>query len=117
VGDAAIALQSDVLDAVLRGLLPLLLTLLAWWLLSRRVPSMRVIAIFFLAGIDLAYLGLAGPAGPPLFSRAWGVWLLGGAPVTAGSALAHLWPPLLATCLAAGGWALLRVRRKRAGMA
>ena len=111
LGDAVIALQSDVLDAVLRGLLPLALTLLAWWLLSRRVPSMRVIAAFFVAGIDLAYLGLAGPARPPLLSRAWGLWLLGGAPVTVGSALAHLWPPLLATVLAVGVWAWRRSRR------
>jgi PTS system mannose-specific IID component len=107
VGEVVISLQSDVLDAVLRGLLPLSLTLLAWWLLSRRIPSMRVIAILFVLGIDLAYLGLAGSAAPPLLSRAWWTWLLGGA-------LAHLWPPLLASGLAAGAWIWRRRKGKDA---
>jgi PTS system mannose-specific IID component len=102
VGEATISLQADVLDAVLRGVLPLSLTLISWWLLSRRMPSMRAIGLLFVVGIDLAYLGLAGTTAPPLLSGAWWEWVLGGAPLTVGRALGHLWPPLLATAVALG---------------
>jgi PTS system mannose-specific IID component len=112
VGRAMVSAQSDVLDPILRGLLPLALTLLAWWMLSRRISPMRVIGIFFLAGIDLAYLGLAGPAAPPLFSAKWAAFLVGGA-TSLCPALAHLWPPLLATGL--GLAVALWQRRARRG--
>jgi PTS system mannose-specific IID component len=102
VGQAVVSLQQDVLDAVLRNLLPLLLALLCWWLLSRRVPSMRVIGLLFVLGIDLTYLGLAGWEAPALLSAEWLSFVAGGAPATVGSALAHLWPPLVATGLALG---------------
>jgi len=113
VGQASISLQEDVLDAILRGLPALSLTLLAWWLLSRRVSSLRVIGILFVIGIDLAYLGLAGWSAPPLFTRAWVEMLLGGRPVTAGSALVHLLPPLLVTGVAAALWGWRRGQEKR----
>jgi PTS system mannose-specific IID component len=100
VGQMVVSLQGDVLDPVLRGLLPLSLALLLWWLLSRRVSPMQVIGLVFVAGIDLTYLGLAGQAAPPLFSAAWLSFLVGGQPATVGSALAYLSPPLLATALA-----------------
>ncbi len=115
VGQAVVSLQADVLDAVLRGVLPLSLTLLTWWLLSRRIPSMRAIALLFVIGIDLAYLGRAGADAPPLLSREWGAWLLGGAPLTAGGALAHLWPPLLATWLAIAAWIWHKTSSKESG--
>jgi PTS system mannose-specific IID component len=100
VGDAVVSLQTDVLDEILLGLLPLTLTLVIWWLLGRGVSAPRVIGLVFVAGIDLTYLGLAGSYAPPTFSRAWFAFLLGGLPVTLGPALTHLWPPLLATGLA-----------------
>jgi PTS system mannose-specific IID component len=109
VGPLAISLQQDVLDTILRGLLPLALTLSSWWLLSRRVSSMRVIGLMFLLGIDLTYLGLAGWDVPPLFSADWVSFLTGGTPATVGTALAHLWPPLAVTGAAVG---VLLVRRK-----
>jgi PTS system mannose-specific IID component len=116
VGRAAIvSLQTDVLDPILRGLLPLATTLLAWWLLQRRVPAMRVIGLWFVTGILLTYLGLAGAGAPPLLSRDWLHYLVGGAPVTVASALAHLWPPLLAVAAGAVALALARRRRVREG--
>ena len=108
VGEASISLQEEVLDAILRGLPALSLTLLAWWLLSERVPSLRVIGITFVVGIDLAYLGLAGWDAPPLFTRAWVEMLVGGRPVSVGSAVAHLLPPLVVTGVAVGVWAWRR---------
>jgi PTS system mannose-specific IID component len=104
VGEASISLQEDVLDAVLRGLPALSLTLLAWWLLSRRISSLRVIGILFVIGIDLGYVGLAGWTAPPLFTRAWVDTLIGGRPATVGSALVHLLPPLLVTGAAVIAW-------------
>jgi PTS system mannose-specific IID component len=109
VGEAVVSLQEDVLDVILRGLLPLALTLGVWWLLNRRVPSMRVIGILFVLGIDLTYVGLAGRSAPPLFSAEWVAFLVGGVPATVASALAHLWPPLLATGVAV---VVLLVRRR-----
>jgi hypothetical protein len=106
VGQAVISLQHDVFDAILRGLLPLGLTAFVGWLLLRRVSPMRVIALLFVAGIDLSYLGLAGRSAPPLFSTAWAAALAGGTPVTLASALAHLWPPILVTAAACVAWFL-----------
>jgi PTS system mannose-specific IID component len=100
VGQAVVSLQADVLDAILLNALPLALTVAVWRLLYRRVPSVRVIGGLFVLGIDGTYLGLAGRSSPPLFTREWVSFVLGGAPVTAVSALAHLWPPLLATGIA-----------------
>ena len=108
VGQAVVSVQKDVLDPILRGLLPLALTLSVWWLLVRRASLLHVIGLLFAAGIDLAYLGLAGGEAPPLFSAAWLSFLLGGAD-TLRMALLHLWPPLLATAL--GLVVLLRRRR------
>jgi PTS system mannose-specific IID component len=114
IGPATVSLQADVLDPILRGMLPLGWTLCAWWLLARRVPSLRVIGIGFVAGIVLAYLGMAGSWAPPILTAEWALWLVGGAPVTWRSALAHLWP-LLATIgltAAAVAWPRLASRRQ-----
>jgi PTS system mannose-specific IID component len=113
VGQASISLQQDVLDAILRGLPALSLTLLAWWLLSRRVSSLRAIGVLFVVGVDLAYLGLAGQDAPPLFTRAWVDMLLGGRPATFFSALAHLLPPFVATGAAGIAWAWRKGRGER----
>jgi PTS system mannose-specific IID component len=108
VGQAVVSLQEDVLDPILRGLLPLGLTLFVWWICYRRVPSTRIIGLLFVLGIDLTYLGLAGGAAPPLFSVEWFAFLVGGVPTTAASAFTHLWPPLLATGGAVVAWTLWR---------
>lgn len=112
VGQAVISLQEVLLDAILLRLLPLALTLSVWWLLMRRVSSMRVIGLLFVLGIDLTYLGLAGVTAPPLLSGPWFEFLAGGTPVTWGPALARLWPPLLATGAAAGLWIAGRRARR-----
>ena len=106
VGRAVVSVQADVLDPILRGALPLSLTLLAWGLLHRRVSPMWVIGLWFVAGVNLTYLGLAGTECAPLFSAEWVDYLVGGRPATLGSALGHLWPALLAT----GGVVALLVR-------
>ena len=104
-------MQGDVLDAILLNVLPLALTVVVWRLLYRRVPSMRVIGGLFVLGILLTYLGLAGRAAPPLLTAEWVSFVLGGAPVTVASILAHLWPPLLALVVALLLWLLRRSRR------
>jgi PTS system mannose-specific IID component len=111
-GQATVSLQEEVFDPILRGLLPLALTLLAWWLLSaRRVLPTRLIGLLFVAGIDLTYLGLAGWSAAPLFTGAWLSFLVGGTPATVGTALGHLWPPLLVTGGAAIAFVVQRTKR------
>ena len=102
VGRAVVSLQEDVLDAILRGLNPLALTLLVWWMLARRISPMRVIGMLFVAGIDLTYLGLTGGTAPPLFSGEWASFVVGGTTAAASraawaSTVVHFGPPLLAT--------------------
>ena len=108
VGPSLLSLQQDVLDPILRGALPLLLTLVVWRLLSRGVSPMRAIGLLFVLGVDLAYLGLAGGEAPPLFGTDWAAYLVGGAPLRAGAVLARLWPPVLATATAVLAFALRR---------
>ncbi len=106
-GSLTLSLQRDVLNTILRGLLPLALTGSVWWLLSRRVSPTRIMGLLFALGIDLAYLGLAGQTAPPLFSSEWLAFVCGAdgkTPVTLWSALAHLWPPLTISGLIAIGW-------------
>ena len=100
VGQAMISIQTDLLDAILVGLLPLAWTVGVWWLLNRRLSPLRVIGFLFVIGIDLTYLGLAGESSPLLFSREWLHFVIGGQGSTFTAALLHLWPPLLATLLA-----------------
>ena len=95
-----ISIQTDLLDAILVGLLPLAWTVGVWWLLNRRLSPLRVIGFLFVIGIDLTYLGLAGESSPLLFSREWLHFVIGGQGSTFTAALLHLWPPLLATLLA-----------------
>jgi PTS system mannose-specific IID component len=110
VGQATVSLQEDVLDAILRGALPLALTLGCWWLRVRGVSSLRIIGIVFALGIGLTYLGLAGQVAPPLLTASWFVSLVGGAPVTLGTALGHLGSVMLtvAGIAIAAAWRSLR---------
>ena len=111
VGQAVVSWQRDVLDAILVNALPLALTVMVWRLLYLRVPSMSVIGGLFALGIVLTYLGLTGRTAPPLFTAEWVSFVLGGTPVTMTSALAHLWPPLLAVAVALALWLLRRSRQ------
>ena len=95
VGQQKVALQTDVLDHILKGLLPLLLTLFVWWLLERRVSPLAVIAGLFVFGIVATYVGLLG----------WGETRLQPANLLR-------WPPLVAIGLGIVGWLWVRVRRQ-----
>ena len=98
MGQMQVSLQGDVLDTILRGMLPLALTLLVCWALVRRVPSMRVIGWLFVVGIDLSYLGLAGGVVPPLFTPEWVAFLRGD------GWLLRFWLPLALTGVWLGFW-------------
>jgi len=102
VGPARVSLQTDVLDMILRGVLPLVVVCLVWWLLYKGFSPMRVVGVLFGLGVDMAYLGLAGWSAPALFTAQWRAFVLGGEGATMGSALLHLLPPLLATALVVG---------------
>ncbi len=60
VGQETIDLQSDVLDTILRGALPLALTLGVWWLLRQRRSPLTIIGLLFVLGIDGVLLGWLG---------------------------------------------------------
>jgi PTS system mannose-specific IID component len=106
IGETAVSLQTDILDAILINLLPLSLSFGVWWLLERRVPSMRVIGGLFVLGILFSYLGFLGSSVPPLLSAEWFSYLVGGRPTTLASLSSHLWP-LALTAIAAAALAVL----------
>jgi len=93
VGQQKVALQADVLDHILKGILPLLLTSLVWWLLERRVSPLAIIGGLFVFGVDATYLGLLG----------WGETTL--RPVNL-----LRWPPLVASGLFVVVWLWWRYR-------
>jgi mannose/fructose/N-acetylgalactosamine-specific phosphotransferase system component IID len=113
VGSVVISLQQDMFDAILRGLLPLALTLFVWWLLHRRMRSILVVVLLFVIGIDLAYLGIVGESVPPIFSLPWVEYVLGGLPTSVAGAGAHLAPPLLVTLAAVLVFAFRRMGQER----
>jgi hypothetical protein len=112
VGSAIVSLQKDVLDSILRGLLPLTLTLFVWWLLHRQVKPVVAVGVLFLIGIDLTYLGLLGDNELPLFSAQWIEYVIGSRPGTLMTALAQLWPPLVLTSVAVLAFVVWRARQK-----
>lgn len=114
LGGALVGLQADLLDPILRGLLPLALTLGVWWLLRRGVSSIRVIGALFVLGIDLTYLGLFGQVSPPLLSPEWWTFLAGDAR-TVGSAALYWSVPTLATAWAVAALVAGRLRRVTPG--
>ena len=57
VGVTSLKLQTDILDKILPGILPLALTLIVWWLLSRKHSAMAVMGYILLAGIILGLVG------------------------------------------------------------
>ena len=59
VGAAQLALQGDILDKLLLGLIPLAITLLTWWLLkAKKMKSIRVMLILIALGLVLGALGI-----------------------------------------------------------
>jgi len=60
VGPQTVKLQSDVFDKMLKGLLPLSLTLLIWWLLSKKKSPLTIILVVFVLGLVGTYIGLLG---------------------------------------------------------
>lgn len=62
IGDGGVDIQHDVLDRILPGLLPLLLVLLSWYLITRRRVSPLVLLV--------AYVGIAIVGALPFFGPA-----------------------------------------------
>jgi len=60
IGPQTVTLQTDVLDKILKGLLPLSLTLLIWWLLNKKRSPLTVIVVVFAVGLIGTWLGLLG---------------------------------------------------------
>jgi len=60
VGPQTVRLQTDVLDKILKGVLPLSLTWLVWWLLNRKKSPLTVILIVFVVGLIGTWLGWLG---------------------------------------------------------
>ena len=60
VGPQTVRLQTDVFDRILKGLLPLALTLFVWWLLSKKKSPLTVIAVIFAVGLVGTWVGLFG---------------------------------------------------------
>ena len=74
VGKQTVALQADVLDKIMKGLLPLALTLIVWWLLSQRRSPLVIIGVIFSLGIDGVLLDWLGWA--PTTVSAWSLGAL-----------------------------------------
>jgi len=60
VGPQTVNIQQDVLDKILKGALPLSLTLLIWWLLARKKSPITVIIVVFLVGLVGTWIGWLG---------------------------------------------------------
>ena len=60
VGQQTVSLQGDVVDSMMKGLLPLLLTLGIWWMLRRQSSPLVIIGMLFIGGIDGVLLGWMG---------------------------------------------------------
>lgn len=53
-------IQSDVLDSLMPGIIPLGITLLVYWLVRKKMNINLIILIIFILGIGLSYLGILG---------------------------------------------------------
>ncbi len=60
VGPQVVRLQADVLDKVLKGLLPLSLTMLVWWLLNKKRSPVTIIGVIFVLGLLGTWIGWLG---------------------------------------------------------
>ncbi len=59
IGPQQVRLQADIFDKILKGLLPLTLTMVVWWLLRKRSP-LTVIVWVFVFGLLGTWVGLLG---------------------------------------------------------
>lgn len=63
IGGSSLALQADILDKLLKGLLPLLITLGTWYLLKvKKMSSTKVMIILVIVGAVLGATGILGAA-------------------------------------------------------
>lgn len=63
VGEAELALQADILDKLLKGIIPLAITLGTWYLLKvRKMKSTRVMLVLVVVGLVLGAIGILGTA-------------------------------------------------------
>jgi PTS system mannose-specific IID component len=60
IGPQTVHLQTDVLDKILKGMLPLSLTLLIWWLLNKKKSPLTVILVVFAVGLIGTWVGWLG---------------------------------------------------------
>jgi len=60
VGPQIVRLQTDVLDKVLKGLLPFSLTMLVWWLLGKKRSPVSIIVVIFGLGLAGTWIGWLG---------------------------------------------------------
>lgn len=58
LGDVVFNIQEGVLDALLPGILPLMITLGVWQLLRKRVKPLTIVVILFIVGVVGSLLGL-----------------------------------------------------------
>jgi len=58
LGEITFNIQSGVLDALLPGLLPLLITIGVWQMIRKRVKPLTIILLMFVVGIALSLLGV-----------------------------------------------------------
>lgn len=59
IGQVSLNIQS-VLDSLMKGLLPLAITLAVWWMISKKMKPTTVIVILFAVGIVTSLLGILG---------------------------------------------------------
>lgn len=62
IGRVKLNFQTDILNALLPGLVPLGITLVVYWLIRKKINVNYVILIIFIAGILLSYLNILGVA-------------------------------------------------------
>jgi mannose/fructose/N-acetylgalactosamine-specific phosphotransferase system component IID/mannose/fructose/N-acetylgalactosamine-specific phosphotransferase system component IIC len=55
VGSATLAIQADILDKILPGLLPLVLVVGTWWLLRRRVNPLVLLVVYLVVALVGSY--------------------------------------------------------------
>lgn len=61
IGDLQMAIQADVFDAILKGILPLAVTFLSYYLLKvKKMKSTIVILVLFIVSFVLGFLGILG---------------------------------------------------------
>ncbi len=60
IGNVHMNIQSQVLDALMPGLVPLALTLFVYWLIRKKINVNWIIVFIFIIGIAFSYLNIFG---------------------------------------------------------